>query len=179
MDEHQDLVLLGIALAIGLLIGIERGWQKREAREGERITGVRTYGLIGLLGGIAALLTTRIGVPFLGFAFVGLAMVLTTAYVVNLGRLEDAGITSLLAGLLTFGLGALAVLGQGTPAAAAAVVITLLLDVKPVLHRWLQQLNQQELRAGLQLLLISVVVLPVLPNQGYGPWDALNPYELR
>lgn len=178
MEGHKELVSLGIALAIGLLIGIERGWQEREAKEGERVAGVRTYGLMGLLGGIAALIATHTGVYFLGFAFVGLAIVLTTAYMVNLGRVEDAGITSLIAGLLTFAFGALAVLGQVVPAAAAAVITTLLLGFKPVLHHWLRQLTQQELRAGLKLLLISVVVLPILPNQGYGPWEALNPYEL-
>lgn len=178
MEAHNNLFSLGIALAVGLLIGIERGWQEREAREGERVAGMRTYGLMGLLGGIAALIATHATIYLLGFAFLGLAIVLSTAYAVNLGRVEDAGITSLIAGLLTFSFGALAVLGQVTAAAAAAVMTTLLLGFKPVLHRWLQQLTQQELRAGLKLLLISVVVLPILPNQGYGPWQALNPYEL-
>lgn len=178
MEDHNEVIRLGIALVIGLLVGIERGWQERQAREGERIAGVRTYGLIGLLGGIASIIANSVGGYVLGFAFVGLAVILATAYAVNLRRLEDAGITSLIAGLLTFGFGALAVLGHVAPAAAAAVVTTLLLGFKPVLHRWLEQLSQQELRAGIKLLLISVVVLPILPNQGYGPWHALNPYEL-
>lgn len=178
MEDHNEVIRLGVALVIGLLVGIERGWQERQAGEGERIAGVRTYGLIGLLGGIAAMIATNVGGYVLGFAFGGLAVLLTAAYVVNLRRLEDAGITSLIAALLTFGFGALAVLGHVAPAAAAAVVTTLLLGFKPVLHRWLEQLSQQELRAGIKLLLISVVVLPILPNQGYGPWQALNPYEL-
>jgi uncharacterized membrane protein (DUF4010 family) len=63
-------------------------------------------------------------------------------------------------------------------AAASAVVATLLLGYKPVLHHWVGVLKSKELRAGIKLLLISVVLLPVLPNQGYGPWQALNPYAI-
>ncbi len=176
--EPKTILLLGVALAVGLLIGIERGWQEREAEEGRRIAGVRTYGLIGLLGGIVALLAGRLGTSIVGYAFVGLAIVFAAAYVANLRRLDDAGITSLIAGLLTFGFGALVVLEQITAAVAAAVVTALLLGVKPTLHRWLQQLTGQEVQAALRLLLMSAVVLPILPNRGYGPWEALNPYEL-
>jgi uncharacterized membrane protein (DUF4010 family) len=58
------------------------------------------------------------------------------------------------------------------------VVTTLLLGYKPVLHQWISALKGKELRAGIKLLLISVVLLPVLPNRGYGPWQALNPYAI-
>jgi len=63
-------------------------------------------------------------------------------------------------------------------AASAAVVTALLLRFKDVLHGWLRKLERQELHAALQLLLISVVLLPVLPDHGYGPWQVLNPYEI-
>jgi uncharacterized membrane protein (DUF4010 family) len=176
--DQRHFFLLGVALAIGLLIGVERGWKEREVREGRRIAGVRTYGLMGLLGGSMALIAERLGVLSLALAFVGLAGVLTAAYVVNLERDDDAGITSLVAGLLTFAFGALAALGEVALAAASAVVTTLLLGLKPVLHRWVSALEGKELRAGLKLLLISVVLLPILPDRGYGPWQALNPYEI-
>jgi uncharacterized membrane protein (DUF4010 family) len=58
------------------------------------------------------------------------------------------------------------------------VVTTLLLSYKPVLHRWVSALEQKELHAGIKLLLISVVLLPALPNRGFGPWQALNPYTI-
>jgi uncharacterized membrane protein (DUF4010 family) len=179
LDEQQTFYHLGVALAIGLLIGVERGWKEREAGEGDRVAGLRTFGLIGLLGGGSALIAGEYGVLVLGFTFVALAGVLTSAYVANLGRRADnAGVTSLIAALLTFVLGALAMLQDVVPAVAAAVVTTLLLDVKPILHRWVSAIEGNELRAGLKLLLISVVMLPVLPNRGYGPWQALNPYEI-
>lgn len=177
-EAQQTFYNLSVALAIGLLIGIERGWQEREAQEGSRVAGVRTYGLIGLLGGGSALLSEKMGPLAVGLVFVGLAGVLTTAYVVHLHREEDVGITSLVAALLTFVLGALAVAGKIAIASSFAVLTTLLLSYKPQLHRWVGALEGKELRAGLQLLLISVVLLPILPNRGYGPWQALNPYAI-
>lgn len=176
--EHQTLYYIGVALAIGLLIGVERGWIERDAREGARVAGVRTYGLIGLLGGALSVLSQYIGSWSMGLAFVGLAGVLTTVYVVNRRHGDDVGITSLVAALLTFILGALAAMGEVVIAVAAAVVTTLLLSYKPQLHRWVRALEGEELRAGIKLLLISVVLLPILPNKGYGPWQTLNPYQI-
>ncbi|MDT8452591.1 MAG: MgtC/SapB family protein [Gammaproteobacteria bacterium] len=180
MSEAQyAFYYLSVSLAIGLLIGTERGWKAREAKEGERIAGVRTYGLIGLLGGGTSLLAAEFGALALGLVFVGLAGALTTAYVVNRdNRGHDIGITSLVAGLLTFTLGAVAAMGEVAIATAFAVVTTLLLSYKPVLHRWVRVLEAEELRATIKLLLISVVLLPILPDQGYGPWQVLNPYTL-
>lgn len=179
-EEQQVFYHLGVALASGLLIGLERGWKKREAAEGARIAGVRTYGLIGLLGGGSGLLAEHMGALALGLAFVALAGVLTAVYIVNLrrGRGDDVGITSLVAGLLTFVLGALAAMGEVAIVAAAAVVTTLLLSYKPLLHQWVSSLEAKELHAGIKLLLISVVLLPILPDEGYGPWQALNPYAI-
>jgi uncharacterized membrane protein (DUF4010 family) len=177
--EQQTFYYLSVSLAIGLLIGVERGWKHREEVEGGRIAGLRTYGLIGLLGGGSALLAKHLGVLALGLAFIALAGVLAAAYVANLhhGR-EDVGITSLVAALLTFVLGALAGTGEVAIAAASAVVASLLLGAKPLLHRWVRVLEGEELQAGIKLLLISVVLLPILPDKGYGPWHTLNPYQI-
>ncbi len=167
-----------VALALGLLIGLERGWQERAAAEGARIAGIRTFGLISLLGGVWALLAEQIGAVLLGFAFLAFTAAVIAAHVVESREHREYGITTEVAALLTFALGALAVLGHLAIAAAAAVVSVTLLGLKPVLHRWLQQLEEKELFAALKLLIISVVLLPVLPNRGFGPWDALNPYTI-
>ncbi len=180
MSEEQLIYYhLAAALLLGLLMGVERGWKTRDVEEGQRVAGLRTYGLIGLLGGGSAVLAQQVGELLVGLIFIGLTGALTTVYVVN--RREggaDVGITSLVASLLAFIFGALAGLGEVAVAGAAAVVTTLLLGYKPLLHRWIQALESHELHAGLKLLLISVVMLPVLPRQGYGPWEALNPYEI-
>lgn len=177
VSDTGQMALLGIALAVGLLIGIERGWKSREAKEGERIAGLRTYGLIGLLGCVAGLLSQSLGVAVFGVIFLGLTAAVTTAYVMQWRTSGDTSITSSLAMLITFVLGALVALDHVSLAASAAVVTALLLQFKEVLHGWLRKLKQQELHAALQLLLISVVLLPVLPDRGYGPWLAINPYE--
>ncbi len=169
---------LGVALAVGLLIGIERGWHERAAEEGSRIAGVRTFGLIGLLGGVWALVAEQLGELLLGFAFVTFAVVIVVAHWQAVLVRRDVGITTVIAALITFALGALAVRGYLTVSAAVAVVTATLLSLKPVLHRWLRHLEPAELHGALKLLLISVVLLPVLPNKGYGPWEALNPYAI-
>lgn len=167
---------LGVALCIGLLIGIERGWHERDRSEGQRIAGIRTFGLTGLLGGLWALLGQQLGTILLGIAFAVLAAILIIAHLKDVQQNRDIGITTVMAALVTFALGALAVEGYLALSAAGAVITTALLSLKPVLHRWLKQLKTGELYSGIKLLLISVVVLPVLPDRGFGPWQSLNPY---
>lgn len=178
MTELESFKLLGIALAIGLLIGLERGWRTRDRDEGMRVAGIRTYGMISLLGGLSGILAQQVDAYLMGFIFLGLTSVLLLAYSKSLDKFEDFSITGTIASLITFTLGALTVFGHITLASATAVVITSLLGFKPVLHGWLKKLEQHELNATLKLLLISVVMLPILPDQGYGPWAAFNPYHI-
>jgi uncharacterized membrane protein (DUF4010 family) len=178
MTELENFKLLGIALAIGLLIGLERGWHTRDRDEGMRVAGLRTYGMISLLGGLSGLLAQQVDVFLMGFVFLGLTSVLLLAYGKSVNKFEDFSITSSIASLIAFTLGALAVFGHITLASASAVVMTSLLGFKPLLHGWLKKLEQEELDATLKLLLISVVMLPILPDQGYGPWAAFNPYHI-
>lgn len=178
MTELESFKLLGIALAIGLLIGLERGWRTRDRDEGMRVAGIRTYGMISLLGGLSGILAQQVDAYLMGFIFLGLTSVLLLAYSKSLDKFEDFSITGTIASLITFTLGALTVFGHITLASAFAVVITSLLGFKPLLHGWLKKLEQHELNATLKLLLISVVMLPILPDQGYGPWAAFNPYHI-
>lgn len=178
LSDDQTLLALGVALAIGLLFGLERGWHGLQQKEDLHVAGVRTFGLIGLLGGASGLLAQILQPVVYGLAFLALAAIVTTAYVVNYRGAQDAGITSLVATLLAFALGALSALGQLVIAAVAAVVAVLLLGFKPQLHRSVARLEEHEIHATLKLLLISVVLLPILPDQGFGPGNALNPYEI-
>jgi len=172
------MINLAIALALGLLIGIERGWKERSAEEGSRIAGIRTFGLLGLLGGLWALLAEDMGEILLGISFLALTAILVAALWRERRTERDLGITTLVAALVTFALGALAVRGLLHLAITGAVVTVALLSLKPALHRWLNKLEPEEFYAALKLLLISVVLLPVLPNRGYGPWEAINPYQV-
>jgi uncharacterized membrane protein (DUF4010 family) len=174
----ETLLNLVLGLALGLLVGVERGWQERTAAEGSRLAGIRTFGLISLLGGLCELLGRGSGEILLGIAFLALVVLLAAAHVAQARANHDYGVTTSVAALITFTLGALSVRGEHAVAATAAVITTIVLSLKPVLHRWLQRIAERELTAALKLLLISVVILPVLPDRGYGPWQALNPYEL-
>lgn len=178
MPYISDIHALGLALAQGLLIGLERGWQAREAPEGARIAGIRTFGLIGLLGGLSGLLGHSLGPETPALGLLGLAIILAVAHRMAYQRSGDAGITGLIAALIAYALGLLAMSGAYYLSAAAAVVTTLLLGLKPILHHWIHELDERTLYAALRLLLISVVILPILPDRGFGPWQALNPYAL-
>ncbi len=175
--EHLIWNLL-IALLLGAIIGIQRGWVNRNSAEGSRVAGIRTYSLVGLLGGLVAILAQHYSPLLLGFALIALVIVACIAFVMKQKNSGDVSITGLVSLIVTFVLGCLAVAGEAVLAASAAVITALVLDNKKELHEALQKLQEYELDAGLRLLLISIVLLPLLPNKTYGPWNALNPYEI-
>ncbi|UPT76144.1 MAG: MgtC/SapB family protein [Elusimicrobiota bacterium] len=169
---------LGLALAIGLLVGLERGFNERRRADGARVAGLRTFAIIGLLGGAWGQLAGPYGGPVLVGAFFSLSLLLAIAYRASAEKRGQFGLTTEIAALATFAFGALAARGFEKEAAAGAVVMTALLGFKPVLHGWLDRLGRPELEAALKFLILSVAVLPNLPDQGYGPYEALNPYSI-
>jgi len=177
-DFLQWAYQLAVAVAIGLLVGVERGWKGREAEEGEREIGLRTLALVGLVGGLAGLLGSEFGGLSIGLMFIGLAILLGLVYRIKADQRDDIGLTTEIAALATFLLAALSGLGHMAIASAGAVVMVILLGYKGQLHGWLRALKRAELTAGFKLLLISVVFLPLLPDRGFGPWQALNPYTI-
>lgn len=175
--DTQLLPLL-VALALGMLIGLQRGWHQRDTPPGGRIAGIRTFGLLALSGALAGVLTTPLG-PGIAIAM-GLAvtLLLGLAHWLDSNNDHDYGITTIVAGVVTYLIGLLTMLGDLSLAVAVAVITTIVLHFKQTLHQAMGHLSDSEMRGILQLALISVVLLPVLPNQSYGPWDALNPYEI-
>lgn len=166
------------ALAVGLVIGLERGWHDRELPEGGRVAGLRTFALTGLLGGVLGHLQPVFGAwPLLG-ALLGLSLLMTVSYARNAKLTRNLSATTQVAMLLTLAMGAFAAHGNITLALSAAVVSAVLLDLKPTLHGWLRLIDHRELAASLQLLVLSTVILPYLPNTGLGPYAAVNPYQL-
>lgn len=179
MPEALDTLLhFASALAAGLLIGAERGWQGRNTEDNQLVAGIRTFALSSLLGAFAMLLGERFGVSAWAVIFLGFAALVVASYFGELQRLGDLGLTSEVALLITFLLGSLAMAGYAALAAAGAVAVALLLSLKQSLHGALQRLSEAELSGTLKLLFISLVLLPALPNQGYGPWQAFNPYAI-
>ncbi|MGD9543186.1 MAG: MgtC/SapB family protein [Methylocystis sp.] len=172
---------LSIALAIGLLIGLERGWKSRGEAESERAAGLRTNGLAALLGGVWGAIVQPYGAAgvvalAIAFVFVG-ALIGVYRYRENV-RDESFGATTAVAAALAFSLGAFAVVGDIQAAAAAAVATTAILALKTFLHGFVERVTWAELRSGLALLAMSFILLPVLPNRAIDPWNAVNPFEL-
>ncbi|MEZ5774665.1 MAG: DUF4010 domain-containing protein [Hyphomicrobiaceae bacterium] len=181
MDMLDLFQRLALALAIGLLVGIERGWQDREEAEGERTGGVRTFALTGLLGGVWAAIVAGGGPGGL----IALALVLTVfSGLFGLYRYRETshehsfGATTVVAAMLVFSLGAYAVVGDERVAAAAGVATAALLALKGAIHGFLRALTPQEIRASLTLLAMSVILLPVLPDRTVDPLDVINPREI-
>jgi uncharacterized membrane protein (DUF4010 family) len=169
---------LAIALAIGLIIGMERGWSSRDSHKGLRIAGIRSFGFVGLFGGISALLAEQFGAVVIAIAFLGLALMVGLSYGLTVQKSQDFGITTELTLMITFMLGVMVGKDFAAEAVAVAVVMAALLGFKKELHHSLARLDRQELLATLQLLLIAAVVLPLLPDRNLGPWAALNPRSI-
>ena len=171
-QELQAAPVFLISLGIGLLMGLERE-QKPEAR-----AGLRTFGLTGLVGALAGLLTETSGSPWLIPALLlGLALMMVFAPREK-GSEDDPATTTTVALLLCFGLGALAWYDHPQLAVALALVSTTLLHFKTELHGVISRLSPQDLRSFLQFAIVAFIVLPVLPDQDYGPYEVLNPYRI-
>ena len=177
---HQDLYLrFLVALAIGLAVGIERGWKQREQPSGKREAGIRTFAILALIGFGTGIGLEKVGPIFAAAIAAGVVAIVAIAYATELsGKDSDRGATTEVAAVLTFVLGALSGVGELLAAGVTAVVLVALLDYKDELHGFLKRIDRLELTAAVKLLLVSVVLLPVLPDEGFGPGGVFNPHEL-
>ena len=176
---EELLSRLAVALAIGLLVGLERGWHTREEQQdGKRAAGLRTFALSGLLGGMCGAILPLTSPAVLGLCFLAFAIVLTAFHWLEAKVNQDLGGTTVIAGLLTFILGAYAVLGDLQVAAAATVAMTVILALRDPLHKWVAALRWEEIRAVLVLLAMSFLLLPLLPDRPIDPWGAVNPSDI-
>lgn len=178
MSRIDLLERLALALAIGLLIGVERGWQEREVKDGGRAAGTRTYALIGLLGGIAAALQIAFGGVVLAFAFPAFAVPFAL-FALREARLSGGtSATGMVTGMAAFALGALAVSGSTMVTGMAGIAATIILAERKPIHAFVAKLTWAELRSALLLLVMTFVLLPLLPDRTVDPWQALNPRQL-
>jgi uncharacterized membrane protein (DUF4010 family) len=176
MTTAEIFERLGLALAIGILFGIERGWQEREGDTGS--AGVRTYAMVGLLGGVWGFLAPLAGPVVLGFAALAFAVTFALFQWQELHDTQSHSAVGMVAGLLAFALGAYAVLGSRLAAGSAAVAATFILAERRALHGFVERLTWPELRSSLLLLIMTVVFLPVLPDRTIDPWGAFNPFQV-
>lgn len=178
MDQNETLSRLAVSLAIGLLVGLERGWRTRDEEDHQRAAGFRTFALSGLLGGVTGVVSLQAGGQLVGFVFVVYGAAFAAFHWLEARAEQNMSVTSVVAGLLTFLLGTMAVMGELLVAIACAVAMTVLLALRDQLHRWVASLTWPEIRAGLILLAMSFLLLPILPNRTIDPWKSINLYEI-
>lgn len=161
-----QIIGLGIALAIGFIIGLEREWAENKP------VGVRSFALIGAFGGVSALMLSETG----GWPIAAGLLVLGMIVVMHLRNRQLEGITTLVAAFVVYLLGAAAVAGYWLPAIVLGGAITVLLHWKKPLHRWVDKLGERDFEIIVRFVLIALVILPVLPNKNFGPYDVFNPF---
>lgn len=176
MTELELAVRLAVAGLAGLAVGLEREWSGHATGPDARFAGIRTFFLLGALGGIAGWLATGPSPPLAVVLLAGAAALVVAAYVMAARRGRD-GIdgTTEAAALLVLAVGAIAGRGQLQVASAMAAVMVLALGEKDTIRRFVERIDAVEMRAALQFAVLALVVLPLLPPGPYGPYGAIRP----
>ncbi len=173
--NYEDLTTLGIALGLGLLVGLQR--QKTD----HQMAGVRTFTLISILGVIAGFLTREYDnayiLPVLGLCIAAMLMMANYIKIKKFNE-ADVGQTTEVAALLMFAIGAYLVVGSQLIGVLVGASMAILLYLKENLHGFIERLSHKDLSAIMTLAGISLIVLPILPNKTYGPLDVLNPQSI-
>lgn len=168
----------GTALGLGLLLGFER--QRKQKPDQEQFAGARTFALVSLLGATATYLQLSLQLAWaLPIAFLGVVGLTLASFIIS-SQKGDVGATTEVSALLTFVIGALCAAGESGLATAIAVCALLLLSMKAWSVETAQHIETADIEAVLKFAIITVIVLPLLPNQTYGPepMNVLNPYKV-
>lgn len=175
MDIPPLFQSLGLSLLLGLLVGLQREVAKTE------FAGMRTFALISLFGTMCGILAQEFGGWVLVAGFLGVIAVLFIGEILKITAQREQihiGTTTEVALLLMFAIGAYLTYGHWNVAIAMGGVLAVLLQFKPELHGVARWLGTDDLRAIMQFVLITFIILPVLPNRTYGPLDVFNPFEI-
>lgn len=171
-NDIEALPLFLTSLSIGLLIGLER------ERNPSAKAGLRTFTLVALFGTLIAMLASQSGSAWLlGAGLLSVAAMIISVYINAPTENNDPGTTTVAALLVCYGLGALVWYGQATLAIMLAIATTTLLYFKPELQGLSQRLTRRDLVSILQFSVLSFVILPILPDTSYGPYNAFNPHN--
>lgn len=172
-DPAVLFLRLGLALGLGLLIGLQR------QRTNARLAGIRTFPLVTLLGAVSGLLGSAYGGWILAAGFVAVAVVIVGGSLPHRRHAgELPGMTSAVALLLMFALGAYLMAGSTGIAITVCGAVVVLLHLKPQMHALAGKIEDREFAAIVQFVVLSLVILPVLPNRTFGPYQVLNPYKI-
>jgi uncharacterized membrane protein (DUF4010 family) len=170
-DIDPRMLGLAVAVGLGLLVGLQREFA-------EKRIGLRSFALISTIGAIVGILAAQYGQWLLAAGLLAIsAVIVGHAYVVTRAT-EAKGMTTELAAITMFLIGTLATSGHLAVAVVMGGVVTLLLHWKTPMHSWVERIGTVELGAIGRFVLITLVILPVLPDQTYGPYAVLNPRQI-
>lgn len=176
MEYLVVLEKFALALALGALIGLEREYScyKKKAPD---YAGIRTFPLIALFGALSTYLAELFSIWILIISTLLAGLLGIAAYIAITRRTKvHFGATSELAGFLTFFIGVLAYLGEYLFAIVLTISITVILYARTMLHHFAERIQKKELADTLKFAVVAFVILPFLPNRGYGPLEIFNPY---
>ena len=172
-NGYEVLQAFATSIGIGLLIGLER------ERQSDIKAGLRTFALVGMLGSLCAMLTQITDSGWiLAAGLLAIAAMIIAAHVSDPLDTGDPGTTSVVALLVCYALGAMVWFGHGSTAVMLAVATTVLLYFKAELHGISRSLTPLDLISILQFSVLALVILPILPDRNFGPYDALNPRNI-
>ena len=162
-----------VSLALGLLVGLER------ERKPEPKAGLRTFALVSMFGCLSALIANQTGNGWiLAVGMLAVAAMMIAEVVIDPPESGEPSTTSVVALTICYGLGAAVWFGYATLAVMAAIATTALLYFKAQLHGMTRRLTHKDLISILQFAALSFVILPILPDRDYGPFEALNPHQV-
>jgi uncharacterized membrane protein (DUF4010 family) len=171
--EKEAFQVMAIALALGMLVGLQR------EHANSQVAGIRTFPLITMLGALLGLLSPVFGGWGLAGGFAGVTTLIIVANLLkDKAEKVDSGQTTEAAILLMYSVGASLAVGDRTLAVAVGGLVAVLLQSKSTLHGLVKKIGYEDIKVVMQFVLLSLVILPVLPDQTYGPYQVLNPRDI-
>jgi uncharacterized membrane protein (DUF4010 family) len=166
-------IRLAVALGLGLLVGLQR------ERVDSGVAGIRTFALITVFGAVIGQIGKTFGGWVVAVGLIAVAILVTAGNLARLSKGEaEPGQTTEITALLMYGVGVWLVIGSMPVAVVLAGVVALLLHLREPLHEFAGRMGEGDIRAIMQLVLIALVILPLLPDETFGPYDVLNPYQI-
>jgi uncharacterized membrane protein (DUF4010 family) len=173
MENMENYIDIALAIALALLVGLERGWHLKDEDEGKRIAGIRTFTVVGIFASLSSFFSKEVAPYFIMVAFGGVSIVVSIL-IFRTRNEEDRGITTEISLLTTFIISTLAAYGYRYIASASAVLMVILLSLKPQIHSFVKRIAFDELIALLKFLVLISIIYPILPNTTIGGWTSIT-----
>ncbi|MBA5629913.1 MgtC/SapB family protein [Moheibacter lacus] len=173
--DYEPIITLGISFGIGILVGLQRESTKNG------MAGVRTFTFITLLGTLSGFLSEAYEnpyiIPTMGFGIV-ILMVISNLGKIQSKEVKSIGITTEIAALMVFSIGAYLVVGERVVGIMVGGILAVMLYAKERLHDFIDKLKDKEISAIMTFVGITLIILPILPDENFGPMEVLNPRNI-